>query len=587
MLPKKTIVGAIAAALGAAALTVPAATAAPAQISCASPLLGEAAPAADIAEDAPKKFAKAATVNGERPAAFSDVADDETLWLDQCGMAFYVDPAPETPEVASAYQEAPADVLSLQSLPGAPVTIYLDFTGGKVTGTGWNDTYGPISAEPFSITAPASTSFDASERQAIFDTWQVVAEDYAPFEVNVTTADLGAAAIERTNFSDTTYGTRVLFAANTPMSGVCGCAGQAYLGIFDRAGADRARYQPAFVYPETLGRNGHAMGDAASHEIGHNLRLEHDGTATQDYLGAGDEATWAPIMGAGYGAQFSQWSQGEYPEANNPQDDTAIVAWSIPVREDDHAGSTTDAATLVKGRPQQGVITSRSDTDAFTFTARGTTTLRVTPSTYTNLHAGITILDASGDEVDSVSITPAVGFVMDPLSDPFGVPPTTWDVDLPMEPASYTAIVDGIGHLDPIAARTFSDYGSIGAYDIDLDTGNPVPDPLQVSRGADLTLWNDEWLDDEPLVTTTGGTRPYLWTSPDIPEGLGIDHETGLLSGSLTDRQPRTGRFTVAVTDARAARPRPSWTSPSGPPGRSPSRPTRSPSSPASSAPCA
>ena len=52
--------------------------------------------------------------------------------------------------------------------------------------------------------------FDDAERTAIQTIWQSVAEDYAPFDVDVTTADPGPGGINRSSSADTTYGSHAL-----------------------------------------------------------------------------------------------------------------------------------------------------------------------------------------------------------------------------------------------------------------------------------------------------------------------------------------------------------------------------------------
>src|SRR5687768_15613842 len=63
----------------------------------------------------------------------------------------------------------------LNSYPSASAAIYLDFDGQYVTGTSWN-WGGPINAQPSTLTVSAI--------QEIFNR---VAEDYRPFDINITT----------------------------------------------------------------------------------------------------------------------------------------------------------------------------------------------------------------------------------------------------------------------------------------------------------------------------------------------------------------------------------------------------------------
>ena len=87
------------------------------------------------------------------------------------------------------------------------------------------------------------------------------------------------------------------------------------------------------------------IAEAASHEIGHNLGLSHDGTSTQGYYGG--QGAWAPIMGVGYSYSISQWSKGEYFDANNQEDDLQIIQ--------------NHGATLV---PDDGLVGERGETTA-------------------------------------------------------------------------------------------------------------------------------------------------------------------------------------------------------------------------------
>jgi hypothetical protein len=139
------------------------------------------------------------------------------------------------------------------------------------------------------------------------------------------------------------------------------------------------------IFPENLGPNGEKyIAEAISHEVGHNLGLNHDGTSTQGYYtGQGSGATgWAPIMGVGYYQPLSQWSKGEYPGANNNEDDLSIITNSnngFGYRSDDAGNNalTLNDLSLLGQNPlnnslidirQFGIIERNTDQDWFRFT---------------------------------------------------------------------------------------------------------------------------------------------------------------------------------------------------------------------------
>src|SRR6185295_19368773 len=111
--------------------------------------------------------------------------------------------------------------------------------------------------------------FNDAEQLAIKRVWQRVAEDYAPFNIDVTT--------ER----PVSFGTRVahaLITRNTDANGAenpaASAGGVAYIDSF--ATSTYARYRPAWIYANNLSSIESFMAEATSHEIGHNLGLSHD-----------------------------------------------------------------------------------------------------------------------------------------------------------------------------------------------------------------------------------------------------------------------------------------------------------------------
>lgn len=403
------------------------------------------------------------------PAFARMLRQDPHAWLDRKGRLLFVDgfePPPEPiGEVASSANittTVPADLgqtFLLHSRPGAKRVIHLDFKGGTFTNTAWNNwPIAAINAPAFSLDGDAN-NFSDTELQRIQYIWQRVAEDYAPFDVDVTTEPPSSEAMTRAGSGDDTFGTRVVITTDWTdlTASPCNCGGIAYVSAFDDT---TEYYKPAWVFYNKLGAgNEKYVAEAASHEAGHNLGLSHDGTTSVGYYqGHGSGATgWAPIMGVGYYRELVQWSKGEYTGANQTQDDLAVMQLrGAPLMVDDHA-DTTAGATLMDSVEQSGtqalsaggLIGTRTDVDLFRFSmGAGNLNLNLTPGTRgPNLDISATLLDADGAVL-------ATANPVDALSASFAL------TGLPA--GSYFLKVDGTGKGDP--ATGYSDYGSLGEY---------------------------------------------------------------------------------------------------------------------------
>jgi hypothetical protein len=148
-----------------------------------------------------------------------------------------------TPSVSLALSSL-SNTFLLHSNPFATKTIYLDFDGHTLAaGSAWANGYNggsEIKAPAWSLDSDLTTFSDA-ERSIIQGIWQRIAEDFAPFDVNVTTEFQGEDYLTRSSSSDQVYGTRALI---SPIGSYFGGGGIAYVDVFDYVGDN---YKPALV----------------------------------------------------------------------------------------------------------------------------------------------------------------------------------------------------------------------------------------------------------------------------------------------------------------------------------------------------
>jgi hypothetical protein len=259
-----------------------------------------------------------------------------------------------------AYQNG---VVPLESRPGSIAVVLLDYDGHSTS------TWGGIDAEAPSVT-----------NSQIVQVWRRVSEDFAPFNLNITT--------DEAVYQAAPAASRQRCVVTPTKDAAPSAGGVAYLGSFNWTGDT-----PCWAF-YSKGKSG---AEVISHEVGHTLKLGHDGRNYDDgdpetedpssegyYGGHGEgDTAWAPIMGVGYYRNLSQWSKGEYADASNTQDDLQIITEDnndVDYQNDDHGSAHAGASYLeVFGGTvdDAGVIESEGDVDAlkFTTTAAGNVTV--------------------------------------------------------------------------------------------------------------------------------------------------------------------------------------------------------------------
>ena len=452
------------------------------------------------------------------------------------------------------------------SRPGATNVLFLDFGGMTIANTEWNSSYSVTSwqANPYNLDGDPTT-FSDTEQANIIDIWQRVSEHYAPFDVDVTT--------ERPAVMTRTTGHALITSSldhnSVPMP-ASGAGGVAFVGVF--GDSDYTSYtSPAFIYFDNLasGTIPSYIAEAASHELGHNMGLSHQGTnganantqpstggTNSYYMGHGTgEISWAPIMGGSYGKNVTQWCKGDYYDANNSEDALSIISGRLSYRPAVAGASlTTTGVVGVSGTSlsASGVIRNSADLNVYAFTTgAGTVTVNANPFLDASGTRGggtdlkIELLDSGGNVVATA----------DPPSHTYS------SVSYAATAGTYYVRMSPQGTGTPMSSTPtgYTNYGSAGQYTLSgtiVAAAPVIVGTLNPSTPAGQTY-------SYQIMATNS---PSSYAASGLPSGLTLNTTTGLISGrplvvgtfpisvSATNSQgPGNGTVTLLVTDAPPA----------------------------------
>ncbi len=386
--------------------------------------------------------------------------------------------------ITAADAQTTLPVPILNSLPNAPAKLFLDFNG-RVTSS-WG-LYSNITTPPFDQDGD-TTTFSSGEIAAIQEIWARVAEDYAPFNINVTTVDPNTEANRAV----------AIIAIGGSYSDWYGSSagGVAYVGGFYNSSPNIG-----FVFENNLSSNTKYIGAAAApHEAGHLFGLQHQAKWSGDTLveayNSGDGAV-APIMGVSYYATRSLWWSGPTSAGSTAiQDDTAILANSnnsFGFNVDDHESSVGSATSLTINGDQatgSGLLGQTGDVDYFsTFIEAGLAAFTVhVPPGINNLDAKLELRDSNGAVIAG--------------NDPEGSFDATVSATVPTS-GTYHLSVSGHGL-----------YGDQGQYTITKDVGTVSQPSDTPTPTASPTPTGTPTSTPVPTITPTSTPVPNDTTPP-------------------------------------------------------------------------
>lgn len=384
---------------------------------------------------------------------------------------------------------ANAQVPKLSSNPSASAAIFLDFDGHTVAGTSWN------------VSGPIECGGSGLNEAQIKEIYNRVAEDYRPFNINVTT--------DSTKYWSAPSNKRMRVILTVSSSWYGSSGGVAYTNSF--TWGDNT---PCFVFSALLNNNIKKISEAAAHEVGHTLGLRHQAAydancvKTSDYnVGTGSgEIGWAPIMGVGYYQNLSQWHNGPSSVACTLlQDDLSIITNNINgfgYRTDDH-GSTIQQATVAPFSNNQflinGIIESPADQDLFKFSMTQTNRFKLSANPFSvgggnagsNMDIQVSLINGSQTVIGVYNPRTLLNSIIDTL----------------LETGTYYIRVEGKGN-------TFSSgYASLGSYALQasyISDNTPPPvtstyttSVITLSGTLTKTKHNLSWTAQSSLANTS------------------------------------------------------------------------------------
>ena len=334
--------------------------------------------------------------------------------------------------------------------------LFLDFDGARVYSRGGDFWLGSsyIDVPAFNL---SMFNWAGREQEAIEHVTQFIREDYAAYNITVTTIEPSGGE----------YNTLYVGGSNDwfqPGSGVIGVA------TYDIGNVDASNYGFAFVEELSIYYNysggelinfSEYLANLISHEAAHNFGANHiaDPTALMNpYLALSPRRT--------------MWGRGTIPGSSYTQDTQSLLGVNLGYLngEDDYGDGILSAAPAAQNSLIDGLLERRDDVDAFTFTASATgpIEIQILTTAYGNLDSCLTVYRNS-------------------------------DQALVAENDDYQGHRDSAVTFTGIAGEKYTVYvssydgGSSGSYVLALDPAPPAPAP-------DITITDSSGVADDLIL---------------------------------------------------------------------------------------
>ena len=286
-------------------------------------------------------------------------------------------------DLSTTGADQPLPDLAAPSAPAAGARVLvLDFDGATV-----HSRSGDFWLGSSSITIPAFDlslfGWDGQEAQSISQVLQFVAEDYAAYNLYVTTTAPASGEYS------------VIYVGGAadwfrPDSGIIGVA------TYDVGNRDNSNY--GFAFSEELGiyasysggqliRFSEYLSNLISHEAGHTFGLNH--VADTSYI-------MNPYLSVS--PRQSMFGAGAIPGSSAYQDSQTLLGTNLGY---DHGPDDFTSTTAILPGAQNGIIERRDDVDTFSFTpaASGATTFDISTTAFANLDATLRLTRASDEQI--------------------------------------------------------------------------------------------------------------------------------------------------------------------------------------------